>query len=296
MSCSTFYPSGIGACKSFRERVMGVILVEKGNSKTVAESKLLATYLTLMADKSAGVKAIYIPFDRGYQNNSAEPEITTSNLGFMEKTNDTAPAIKGFGYLSYEDYKTFFGADNQEFDFLLVQKDGVIEGTKTSTGKIKGYRGKLFVQYNAPMADNLQESYPFTISFTDVNEWKVASTTIVPTFSITDLVDSIPVGLQVEIVTAYTAGVVIVKVTKRNQSKSPYVGLTTVAKWEVLSSSELLTAITVVDAASAGLGLYGLTIKQGAAPANLSEPVVIRGADDNATIYTYLTQPLTVNV
>lgn len=299
MSCSTFYPSGIGACKSFRERVMGVILVEKGNSQTVAASKLLATYLTLMAAKSAGVKAIYIPFDRGYQNNSAEPEITTSNLGFMEKTNDAAPNIKGFGYLSYEDYKTFFGADNQEFDFLLVLKDGLIEGTMTSAGKIKGYRGKLFVQYNAPMADNLQESYPFTISFTDVNEWKVSSTLVVPTFSITDLIDSIPVGLQVEVVTAYTAGDVVVKVTKRNQSKSPYALLTTTAKWEVLSvASDLDVAVTAVTATSAALGLYTLTIKKDSSgtPANLTDDVVIRGANDDATNYTYLTQPLTVIV
>ena len=131
MSCSTFYPSGLGNCKAFRERVIGVIQVAKTNSLTVANSKLLASWVTLLADKTAGIKAIYIPFDRGYQNNTTEPEITTSNLGFQEKTMDFPPAIKGFGYLSYEDYKTFFGADGQEFDYWLVLKDGSIRGNIT---------------------------------------------------------------------------------------------------------------------------------------------------------------------
>ena len=46
---------------------------------------------------------------------------------------------------------------------------------------------------------------------------------LIPAFTVTDLIDSTPVGLQVEIVTAYaTGGDVIVKVTKRNQSKTPY--------------------------------------------------------------------------
>lgn len=299
MSCSTFYPSGLGACKAFRERVIGVIMVEKGNSKTVAEAKTLATWVTLMAGKSAGIKAIYIPFDRGYQNNTTEPEITTSNLGFMEKTNDFAPSIRGFGYMSYEDYKTFFGADNQEYDFVLVTKDGMLEGTMTATGNTKGYRGKLFIQYNAPMADNLQESLSFTISFTDVNEWKVASTVIVPDFSIIDLLDSIPVGLQVEILNPYTAGDVIVKVTKRNQSKAPYAGLTTTAKWEVLSvAGDLDVQITAVVDTNALLGIYILTIKKDASsvPGNLTDDIVIRGANDDAINYTYLTQPLTVIV
>lgn len=299
MSCSTFYPSGLGACKSFRERVIGVIMVEKGNSQLIANSKLLATFTTLMAGKSAGIKAIYIPFDRGYQNNTTEPEITTSNLGFNEKTNDFAPSIRGFGYMSYEDYKTFFGADNQEYDFWLVLKDGILEGTLKADGTVKGYRGKLYVQYNAPAADNLQESLPFVINFTDVNEWKENSINIVPSFTITDLIDELPVGLQVEVVTAYTAGDIVVKVTKRNQSKSPYSALDAVGNWEVLSvSSDLDVAVTAVDATSAALGLYTLTIKKDSSgtPADLTDDVVIRGVDDDTTNYTYLTQPLVVSV
>ena len=299
MGCSTFYPSGLGACKAFREKVIGTLIVEKGNAMSVANSKLLASWTTLFADKTAGVKAIYVPFTRGYQNNTAEPTITASNLGYSEKTFDSPPLIKGMGTMSYADYKTFFGADTKEFDFFLVLRDGSLEGTLTSTGTIKGYRGTMFVTYNAPI-DNVQEAFPFTISFQDITEWKEASTTVIPQFSVTDLLDEIPVGLNVEVTTAYAVGGdVTVKVTKRNESKSPYAGLTTTAKWEVLFvSADLDVDVTAVDATSAAQGIYILTIQKdsSSSAADLTDDVIIRGEDDDSTNYTYLTQPVTIIV
>ena len=106
MSCSTFYFSGQGECTAFREKVAGVILTKKNQ---VALSETAAATLSTWADVFANATeqlGTYIPFSRGYQNNTTEAEMTTSNLGLTEKTFDSPPMIKGFGELSYCDYKT----------------------------------------------------------------------------------------------------------------------------------------------------------------------------------------------
>lgn len=301
MSCSTVYYPGLGACKSFRERVAGVVLTNKGTSLNKISAKELSAWLGVLA-APAGITGIYVPFDRGYQNNSPEPEMTQSNLGYSEKTADFPPVIKGFGNISYADYKALFSADNADFDVYLVLKDGTIEGAELSSDalKFKGYRGRVFVRFNAPSADNLQESYPFDIVFQDVNEWKSRSVQIFPDFTPTEILDSVPAGLDVVVKTAYAAGGdVTVKVTKRNQSAAPYAGLTLVTNWEILvADADLDVAVTAVDATNAALGEYILTI-QGAAssvPADLTADVTIRAIHDDATNVDYISAPLKINV
>lgn len=300
MNCSAFYYSGLSQCRAFREKVMGIIMSNKDITQTKTEAASLAYWIGLMADADAPT-AIYIPFDRGYQNNTSEPEITTSNLGYSEKTNDFAPIIKGFGNFNYEDYQAFFAGDNQDFNFWLVLKDGTIEGLELSDGNVRGRRGKMFVMYNAPNADNLQESFPIDISFVDVNEWKANSVTIATDFTPTEILDSVPVGLNIDVVTPYAAGGnVVVKATKRNQPGVPHPGLDDVADWKVLAvKADLDVAITQVDATSGQFGIYTLTIQKdaGSVPADLTDDVVIRAMDLNGGAeLAYVSQPLVIPV
>jgi len=257
---------------------------------------LLTEWLDILAG-TAGITGIYVPFDRGYQNNTTEPEMTQSNLGYSEKTQDFPPMIKGFANISYADYKSFFAADNRDFDVWLVEKDGTLEGTATGA-VVKGYRGKVFVRYNAPNADNLQESFPIDISFVDVLEWKIKSTTIKAGFTPTELLDSIPAGLDVEVKVAYAiGGNVTLKVTRRNQDV-PYPDLITVPKWKILSaSSDLDVGIISVDDANAALGEYVLNIQAnvGTAPTDLTGSVLLAAIDDDGTNVTYISAPFTVN-
>lgn len=299
MSCSPFFFAGLGECKAFRERVKGVLVTAKGTVVTLDNAKLLATWEAMLAPSDGKPTAIYIPFDRGYQNNTSEPEITTSNLGYSEKTQEFPPMIKGFGDMSYADFKGFFAADGQVFDIWLVLKDGTLEGTYTSAG-YKGYRGKFFMTANAPNADNLQESFPFDISFSDVIEWKANSTPVAASFSPTELQDAVPAGLDVAIISAYTAGDVTVMVTKRNQSSVPYAGLDAVSDWNVLfTEGDSDVAVTAVDAAGAAQGIYILTIQKDSSgtPGDLTKPVTIQGFDvDGGSVTLYMTNALRIEV
>ena len=297
MSCSTFYFSGQGECTAFREKVAGVILTKKNQ---VALSETAAATLSTWADVFANATeqlGTYIPFSRGYQNNTTEAEMTTSNLGLTEKTFDSPPMIKGFGELSYCDYKTLFQIDGATFDVFLVLKDGSLEGYQKADATIRGRRAKVYVNFNAPSADNLQESFPIDISFLDVNEWKENSYTVKPNFSVLDLQDSLPVGLSISVVTPYaTGGNVVVKAVKRC-SNTPATNLTTSDNWKVLYSlGDPSVTVTTVNAASAAFGLYTLTIKSNTTE-DLTLPVVIRAEDegDVAGQLAYVSQTMQVN-
>jgi hypothetical protein len=286
MSCSTFIYSGLAACKSFREKVNGVIITDIGVTISEANVKVLANWQAILAGISSQT-GIYVPFDRGYQNNTTAPEITQSNLGYSEKTFDFPPLIKGFGDMSYCDYKTFFDADNQDFDVFLVLKDGTIEGTKQPDGTLKGYRGNVMVMYNAPNADNPQESYPIDISFRDVTEWKKNSTPVTTDFTITNLRDSVPNGLNLSVAVAWTTNAVTVKLVKRCQPDSPYVYTAAApADFPILSAkSDVSPSISAVDDTDKAIGIYILTTLAA------TDDLTIRAVDDDASFQTYVSQP-----
>jgi hypothetical protein len=266
-------------------------MVDKGTTMTTATAKLLATYKDIMAP-IATPTGIYIPVQRGYQNNTADIELVTSNTGYTEKVSDPAPQIVGFGKISYCDYKTFFAADGQDRDFYLILDDGVIEGTLDSSGSFTGYWGSLNTRYNAPNADNIAEGYPFYVNFLDINEWKVKSTQVIPNFSVKELAMAQPAGLFMEVVVPWSTNEVTVKITKRCSPGEPYVYMAAAPGDFVIISadSDLTPSISAVDDASKSIGVYVLTTL------NVADDIDIQARDDDSTNLTYQSQVMEIDV
>lgn len=290
MSCSPFYYSGLGSCNSFRQRVIGMIISNKGTTVTVANAAVLSTWLALFAPVSGLATAIYVPSNRGYQNNTPEAETQQSNTGLVEKTFDFPPQIKVFGKMSYLDYKIFFDADGAEFDIYLLLSDGTLEGTEQSDGSLKGYRGTINVKFSAPQAENAQESYEFNIYFSDTKEWKIASTPISTNFTATDIRDSVPNGLTISVETAWNTNTVTIKLIKRGQPTAPYVYTSAgTSDFPILSArTDLNPTISAVDDTSKAIGVYILTTLAAA------DDLVIRAIDDDSSNRTYVSQPITI--
>jgi len=289
MSCSTFVYSGIGKCDSMREKVVGVFMCDEGTS--AADAKLLATWSAIIAPLATPT-GIYIPLQRGFQNNTAEPEIVTSNTGYAEKVSDPAPQVVGFGKISYIDYKTFFSADDADKEFYLILNDGTIEGTKNSAGEFVGYWGSVNVRYNAPNADNIAEGYPFYINFQDVNEWKVNSTSVTPAFSVRDIAKAQPAGLSMEVITPWAVNVVTVKITKRGNPNEPYVYTAAdAANFPIKDIGQNASpTIDSIDDANKALGLYELTTL------GVTTSIKIQAIDDDATNTTYMSNVTDIDI
>ena len=290
--------AGNGSSKVFLPVVKGMIVLDRGTTTTVALAKTLAGWVTHIAPATASLIAgTYINLERGMEDKSTAPEFTTANTGFKEKTEDFPPEFTGYAYMSYQDYLTWFAADGKEYNFVLVLNDGSLITPLDSSGLVIGFDGRMFITFGLPKpgGEGKQKACPFDIIFDDVDQIK-AYEVIETAFTRRELEESVPVGLKIEIITAYSTedGTVVLKATHR-VSGLPYDGLDAYAQWVVVSlSGDTGGAATAITATSASLGLYTLTFLNG--EAKLSADFEIQAEAPGDTKVTYLSNVLNIPV
>lgn len=265
---TTLKYSGNGASKALLQDVKGLIILTKNTTLTVAQAKTLAGWTGLIAPATtAAIKATYIDIARGFESKTKAAEMVISNTGFEEKTKDFPPQFIAYGHLSYADYMAWFAADGQEFDFIPVLGDGKQIHPLTSAGLQIGFCGRLIItNFDLPKPGGAEKAKyaEFTVMFDDVDQMKNAVITT-PAFTRKELEAVVPVGLNLEVVTAYdvATGIVILKATQR-ATGAPYAGLTAFTQFEIVSlSGDTGGAATSIVATSANLGLYSVTFLNG---------------------------------
>lgn len=297
MKCEPFYYSGLSDCDMLFKDVVGMEIVDKGTTFSGISAK--ATHTAIIAG-TASQTGMYLPIQRGYQNNTAEPERNSSQVGRTEKTSDPLPMLVGFLDKSYCDYKTLYDLDGKEKDVILYLKSGKVWHTSNSDLDDIGFRAKLSIRKNAPGADNSVENFPIYVDFQYIEDLDNAKLTTLA-FSVKELVDSMPVGLAMTVTTAYASGVVTVDITKRC-SIAPFASITDETSFEVLytvaGSTDLDIDVTAVDKTSAAVGRYILTIQKDASgtPANLTAGVTIRAVEEDGSLLTYVSAPTLIKV
>jgi len=296
MTCTPFYKSGLSDCDEIAKRAKAWLILDKGQTFTDTQMKAVATWSAIIAG-TASQTGMYLPCTRGYQNNTPEPTRTTSNLGYVEKTFDPPIQLVSMLKASYCDYRTLYDADQKDFDAIAVLEDGKLWHSKNATGANIGFRVNFTVRKNAALTDNNAEALPIYLDFNYMEQVDNAYITT-PEFTAIDLDNAVPVGLNISVVTAYAAGDVVIKATKRC-STEPYNDLDATTNFAVLSTvTDLDVAVTAVDSTSKSLGIYTLTIKKDASgtPANLTDDVVIRAINDDGSNLTHVSQPLNITV
>jgi len=287
MNCEPIYYSGLGDCDKLFKRIAGFLPVDKGT--TISDETLLATWLAITADIGVEQKGIYLPITRGYQNNTAEPERVTSNLGVTEKTDDPNVALVGFLKGSYCDYKTLYAWDGRDVDFIAVLDNGQLWLTKDSDGKSIGFRANFTIRKNAPMGDNVAEGTPLYIDFLYKDEMDNAfiATTA---FTVRELRDTVPAGLSISIPVPWSTNAVTVKLVKRCAPSQPYVfAAAAPGDFPILSAaSDVNPTISAVDDTDKAIGIYVLTTL------NAADDLLIRAQDDDGSNQTYVSQPITI--
>lgn len=301
MNCEPFYYSGLSDCDMLFKDVIGVMVFDKNQALSAPAE--LATYEAIFANITA-ITGVYLPINRGYQNNTAEPTLNTSQVGFTEKVNDPMPQLVGFLTKSYCDYKTLWGLDGRDMDVVLVLKNGKIWHTVNTSGYNVGFRARINIRKNAPGADDSVENYPIYINFLYVDDLDEAKITTL-NFSIKEFETVTPVGLSISQVVAYASGVgdgtITVDVTKRC-TRTPFTSVTAAANFKILGtepgSTDLDVSVTTLDKTSAAIGRYILTVKKDSSgtPANLTKGVYIQLIEDNSTKVTYLSDPFFIKV
>ena len=260
---TTLKYSGNGLSKALLQDVKGLIILTKNTTQTVAVGKTLAGWTGLMAPATtAGIKATYIDIARGIETKTKAAEMVTSNTGYEEKTKDFAPQFVAYGLISYADYQTWFAADGMEFDFIPVLEDGKHVHPLTSAGLQIGFCGRLIItNFDLPKAGGAEKAKysEFTVVFDDVEQMKNAVITT-PAFTRKELQAVVPVGINIEVTSAYNTGALTIKATHR-ATGNPFALFLTTAEWEVVSTTlDVTAAIAIVSSAGAAIGTYTLTV------------------------------------
>ncbi len=290
MDCVPGLFNGWGDCVAMLEEMIGGMLQYKGNTHTDANIISAAAWQTAIADDDSTVRDTLAIKINAFVRTTDDPEITTSQLGKKYKTKNGIPSGTLMLDASLCDYKQLHVLENRLYEFLPYFDGNSFWATRKTDNTLKGFRCRLAtVAGFAP--DDKTTSYPMHVFFDSYEEFKRV-VVVSPAFTLDDIFDYSPAGLDVRILTPYTGGDVVVVVTKRGSGEAT-TGLTEVTDWETMRTTFgtlLPVAVTVV--VEDGGGQYTLTIKKdtGGVPANLAatDTAWFMAHDDDATLLTFL--------
>ena len=294
MSCKPIYFGSWGECASLMEKMNGGAISDKGVTWTDATAISSSTWHTAIADKTEANRTVLTLPIMSFENTTDDIEITTTQLG--KKIVAGKPYPSGVIYLdaSLCDYKQLHGLEDTWFEFVPFYQGGSFWMSRKTDGTLKGFRCKLATKAGLPPEDKTQ-SYPLYLMFDSYQEFEDV-VVVTPDFNFSDLHDYNAVGLDTRIVTAMTAGDVVLKVTTRCTGEGK-TGLV-LADFVVLDSNATpVVAVTVL--VEDGQGQYTLTVKADSAgtPANLAtgEYVTIQPQLDDSTYATYLSHAIKIS-
>jgi hypothetical protein len=277
------------------EKMSGGALTKKGVTFTDTTALSSTTWRVGIASKTDASRNTLILPILSFENTSDDLETITTQLGKKMVTSKPIPSGTIMLDASLCDYKQLHDLEDTWFEFVPFFQGGSYWLTRKSDGTLKGFRCKIATKAGLPPEDKTM-SYPIYLMFDSYNEFEDV-VVVSPTWGFSDIQDYSPVGLDIRIVTAYTAGDVVVKITKRG-SGAGLTGLTVAGSDFSILDSNAAPLVAVTAATDDGQGVYTLTIKSdsGGTPANLAagEFAVLQAHDDDATYLTYLSHALTI--
>ena len=270
-------------------KVKGIQLTNKGTTFTVATFVTEATHHLNIASKTlASRKSMVYPL-LSFEKTTDDITIQTSALGVKDKDGDPIPSALAYLDISAADYQTLKGLENQWWDIILYTDQGRQFGTQTGVN-YKGLRAKIAFKYDLPPQDNAQTSYAMYIFFREADQFKNLAYAA-PDYNFNDLLDFVPVGMKLEITTAYLieTSTVVVKVTKRGTDDA-ITGLDAADFY--VNASDGTPVVSVVSITDNGGGSYSLLLQQNtavtAAALTAGSYYILQAAQDDATYATYL--------
>jgi hypothetical protein len=272
----------------------GFELYDKGTVFT--EDQLLSlTYIrTLIANIAIGSRVGTVVPINGFENTTDDVNQGTGTLG--DKYINSKPIPSGTVYVKGAlcDYSTIEALEGVTLNFIPYFQNGTKWATRKYDGTIRGFSVRIGTKFGLPPEDKTQ-SYPVYLMFDSYTEFKNIAV-LSPEFEFSDVKDYTPLGLDLTLVTAYTAGEVKVNVSKRCSS-TPVLGLTEASNFPIFTSNGAPVVATTLVVEN-GQGDYTLTIKaaSGGTAVNLTalQYADVQAQDDDGTYVTKLSNTLNI--
>lgn len=270
LGCNVLLPGGInGDCSIPLSEVKNIIITDKDVKFTNAEKDVITNWKTKI-QQSLTIYAV-AGLD-SFENTTDDPNIVTGAVSKTKKvTNRPVPSFRFFLETNFCDYKEVLRTlKGGIYGVFFELHGGMILGSQDISGAEIGYFKPFKCRIDA-VSKLLVESDAttgFPVYVNMMNYSQVENQFILePTWDTAELVEAMPVGLNLYATGNYTAGDITVKCTVRcGENKTGLV----VADFDENTGLSNVAVPAVTVAADNGGGSYTLTVQKGAVPADLA--------------------------
>lgn len=268
-ACNVLLPGGInGDCQVPLSEVKNVLITDKDVKFSYTEKDVLSNWtnkikqdLTIYA--VAGLDS--------YNNTTDDPNIVTGAVSKSKKiTNDPLPSFEFFldsNFCDFNEVLRTLGGGNYGVFYEL--QDGTILGTLDQSGTEIGYFKpfKSNIKANTKVLQEVDATTAFRVYVNHTNKDQLFNQFVLsPVWDTTELVEAMPVGLNMVSTDVYSAGDQAVQINVRCAGAKT--GLL-VADFEADETQGNVDTPAVTTVADNGAGSYTLTVQKDAVPVNL---------------------------
>jgi len=289
-ACNVLLPGGInGDCSIPLSELKNAIICDKDVSFSYANKKVLSNWTALT---QTGLTIYAVAAIDSYNNTTDDPNIVTGAVSKSKTvTNAPLPSFELFLESNMCDFKEVLNTvKGGNYGIFYELQDGTILGSIDTSGTEIGY----FKPFQAKITANsklLQETDATTAFRVYVNHTRKQQLfdqfIFAPVWDVTEIVDSMPIGLNMVATAVYAGGDQTVHINVRCADNK--IGLIA-ADFETSTTMSNVSTPAVSTVVDDGGGDYTLTVQKAASPVNIvdGDYVYLRVKVLVSTVATYI--------
>jgi hypothetical protein len=269
-SCSVDLPGGINQnCQLSLSEIKNILICDKDVKFAFTAKDTLANWTNLIKQSLTiyGVAGLV-----NYSPTTDDPNIITNAVSKTKSISNTPnPSFEFMLDSNVCDFKSLLNTlTGGVYGIFFELQNGAIQGwldqSGNETGYFKPYKVKLNAFTKGGQEIDSNEAFKLYCFFTSYKQIQ-DQFYFEPTWDVSELLDAMPVGLNVVKTGAYSSGDIVVNIKTR--CEDGYTGLVAADFDESTTKSNVsVPAVTAVT--DSGGGNYTLTVQKGASPANLA--------------------------
>lgn len=289
-ACNVLLPGGInGDCQVPLSELKNIIICDKDVSFTYANKKVLSNWTTLT---QTALTIYAVAAIDSYNNTTDDPNIVTGAVSKAKQlTNVPLPSFELFLKSNMCDFKEVLNTvQGGNYGAFYELQDGTILGSIDTSGTEIGYFKpfRVTITANSKLLQETDATTAFRVYVNHTRKQQLFDQFIFdPIWDVEEIVDSMPIGLNMVSTAVYAAGDQTVQINVRCASNKT--GLIA-ADFETSTTLSNVSTPAVSSIVEDGGGAYTLTVQKDAVPANIvdGDYVYVRVKLLVSTVVTYL--------
>ena len=289
-ACSVDLPGGVnGDCQLPLSEIKNILICDKDVSFTDAEVKVLSNWEAAINED---LEIYAVAGLVNYTPTTDDPNIITNPVSKAKTiTNSPVPSFEFMLDSNFCDFKSMLqtlkgGVYGVFFELHNGNIQGYVDQSGNDIGSFKPYKARINAYTKGAQEIDSNEAFKLYVNFLNANELQ-NQYYFAPIWGVDELLDAMPVGVNVIKTGAYASGDQEVRITTR--CADAITGLV-VGDFETSSTKSNVSTPAVTSVSDDGGGVYTLTVQKDSTPANIvdGDYVYLRVAKKTGDVYNYV--------